>query len=140
MVRVFIDGKFVSVLKYKHAETFPVSVGPHQVMVKHGDLVRSETLDFSVPPGDRAELECGYHHDDYSVLIQTCLYLLLAVLLLSEVRLSGWLVVVMGIGIVASGLYLWKAYTTAGSCLYLRPRALLPMPSAEDVSPASATA
>jgi hypothetical protein len=62
MMRVFIDGKYVGVLKDNHAKTFPVSMGLHQVMVKR-DFLRSETLDVSVPPGERAELECGYFPD-----------------------------------------------------------------------------
>jgi len=142
LIRVFIDGKCVGVLKDKHAETFPVSAGPHQVMVKR-DFVRSETLDVSVPPGERAELECGVHYPITLWLIS--LAILFGPQVLTKVGLPVWLViVVIGIGIVASGLYvglcLWKAFTTGGYSLYLRPRAVPPMPSAEDAPPASATA
>jgi hypothetical protein len=130
MIRVFIDGKCAGVLNDKHAKTVPVSVGPHQVMVKR-DFLRSKTLAVSVPPGERAELECGWHMF-YSQLIIWAIVLIMVVLQLPKVGLLQWLVIVVFIGIVASGLYRWMACTTAGYTLYLRPRAVPPMPSAED--------
>ena len=55
---------------------------------------------------------------------------------LAKVRLTFWPNVAMGLYIVAMELSLWKAFTTAGHILYLRPRAVPPMLSAEDAPPA----
>jgi hypothetical protein len=134
-MRVFIDGKCVGALTDKHARTFPVSVGPHQVMVKHG-VLRSETLDVCVTPGERAELECDYHRD-YIWLIYLWAFLGPSVL----ERLSVWpAAAVWWIGMLASGLYLLKTFITPGFSLYLRPRAVWLMPGAEAAPPSSATA
>ena len=130
--RVFIDGKCVGALKDKHGETFPVSAGPHQVMVKHSGL-RSETLDVSVPPGERAELECGYHHF-WNTLLSAAFVLIFVMCFgpqaLAKVGLTFWPIVALGLYFVALELLLWKAFTTAGHILYLRPRTVPPKPEA----------
>jgi len=140
--RVFIDGRCVGALKDKHGETFPVSAGPHQVTVKHS-VLRSETLDVSVPSGERAELECGCHYF-WSTLLSAASVLIIGMIFvpqaLAKVRLTFWPIVALGLYIVAMELSLWKAFTTAGHILYLRPRTVPPKLSAEDVPPASPTA
>jgi len=140
MVRVFIDGKCAGVLKDTNAATFPLSVGPHQVMVKR-DFLRSETLDVSVRPGERAELEYGYHYlwgFWNSLFIFAMLF---GQKVLTKIGLPvGPVIVAMGLLIVAYVLYVWKGCTTAGYMYYLRPRTVPPKPSAEDAPPASPTA
>jgi len=136
MVRVFIDGKCVGVLTDKHAVTFPVSAGPHQVIVKRDFFLRSGTLDVSVPPGERAELECRYHYDYFPILI-TWAMLLAPFVLRKAGGLLFWPVfVVVSIGVVASGIYLcrqlWKLFIIGGYTLYLTRRAAPPILNAED--------
>jgi len=135
MVRVFIDGKCAGVLKDTNAATFPLSVGHHQVMVKR-DFLRSETLDVSVRPGERAELECRYHYDYFPILI-TWAMLLAPFVLRKAGGLLFWPVfVVVSIGVVASGIYLcrqlWKLFIIGGYTLYLTRRAAPPILNAED--------
>ena len=59
LMKVFVDGRVVGILKDMTVHEFPVSPGRHEVRLSR-DYNRSETVETTLAPGDRLDLIAGY--------------------------------------------------------------------------------
>ncbi len=84
--------------------------------------MRSETLELSMSPGDRATLECGYRKGQIYGLQVISLVLMATPLLTIQLRLPLTGAAATGLAIVGMVIQMWKAFYKPGSRLYLGPR------------------
>ena len=59
LMKVFVDGRVVGILKDMTVHEFPVCPGRHEVRLTR-DFNRSETVETTLGPGDRLDLIAGY--------------------------------------------------------------------------------
>ena len=59
LMKVFLDGRVVGLLRDMTVHDFPVAPGRHEVRLTR-DFNRSETVETTLGPGDRLDLVAGY--------------------------------------------------------------------------------
>ena len=126
-LRVLIDGKDFGLLILRREHSFPVAPGVHMVRVKW-NLMRSETLEVSVSPGEHAKLDCGVRMSELARLgvINASQLIMFIPLFLFNMPLLAMAILILWV--VFRGFVRSRTYLRPGGHVTLRPRPLSPDP------------
>jgi hypothetical protein len=127
LMKVFVDGRVVGILRDMTVHEFPVRPGRHEVRLTR-DFYRSETVETTLAPGERIDLVVGYRvarqmataQVAHAAILGLCLGL---VLLVNWLGGSIWLgAALAGVAFVPYIIWYVARIFRPGQYLYLSPR------------------
>lgn len=127
LMKVFLDGRVVGLLKDMTVHDFPVTPGRHEVRLTR-DFNRSETVETTLGPGDRLDLIAGYHVARQMATVQVAHAAILG-LSVGLVLLVNWLggpiwlgAALAGVAFLPYAIWYFARMFRPGQYLYLSPR------------------
>ena len=127
LMKVFLDGRVVGLLRDMTVHDFPVAPGRHEVRLTR-DFNRSETVETALGPGNRLDLVAGYRVARQMATVQLAHAGILGlsvglVLLVNWLGGAIWLgAALAGVAFVPYGIWCVARMFRPGQYLYLSPK------------------